>query len=44
MSEGLMSGMLWAGALLIGVPLSIGIGVAVYLLRGRNKNGQEGAR
>ena len=31
-----MEGMLWAGVLLVAVPLGIGIGVLVLLLRGRS--------
>ncbi len=34
-----MSGMLWAGALLIAVPLGIGIAVAVWLVRRRRREG-----
>ncbi len=34
--DGAMTGMLWAGALLIAVPLAIGIGVAVVLYRRRS--------
>lgn len=44
MSEGLAHGMLWAAALLIGAPLSIGIGIAVYVLRSRRRDGEEGVR
>lgn len=33
MHDGLMTGMMWAGIVLIGVPLAIGIGVAVFLVR-----------
>ena len=35
-SDGLMTGMMWAGALLIVVPLLIGIGVGVLLWRRRS--------
>ncbi|MBI4408305.1 MAG: hypothetical protein HY561_01275 [Gemmatimonadetes bacterium] len=37
MQHGLMNGMFWAGMLIAGVPLLLGIGVAVLLLvrRGR---------
>lgn len=37
--DGAMTGMLWAGALLIVVPLLIGIGVAVVVLRNRAGGG-----
>ena len=33
MDGGLMSGMIWAGVFLLAVPFSIGVGVAVVLLR-----------
>lgn len=36
MNHGLMEGMLWAGLLLLAVPLAIGIGVLVLLLRRRS--------
>ncbi len=36
MNHGLMEGMLWAGLLLIAVPLGVGIGVLVLLLRRRS--------
>ncbi|MGH7573114.1 MAG: hypothetical protein ACREMK_14925 [Gemmatimonadota bacterium] len=36
MNHGLMEGMLWAGLLLVVVPLAIGLGVLVLLLRRRN--------
>lgn len=35
MNHGLMEGMLWAGLLLVAVPLGIGIGVLLILLRRR---------
>jgi hypothetical protein len=35
MNDGLMEGMLWAALLLVAVPLAIGIGVAVMLVRRR---------
>jgi hypothetical protein len=35
-NHGLMEGMLWAGVLLLAVPLAIGIGVLVLLLRRRS--------
>lgn len=44
MSEGLAHGMLWAAALLVGAPLAIGIGVAVFVLRGRRGSGEESPR
>lgn len=44
MSEGLAYGMVWAGILLVGVPLSIGIGVAIWIVRGRRADREEGAR
>ncbi|HUH13959.1 MAG TPA: hypothetical protein VMK65_12670 [Longimicrobiales bacterium] len=33
MSEGLMSGMFWGGVLLSSVPISLGIGIGIYVLR-----------
>ena len=33
MSEGLMSGMIWGGVLLSSVPISLGIGIGIYVLR-----------
>ena len=39
MNHALMEGMLWATVLLIGVPLGIGAGVVVWLLR----RGRDGA-
>ncbi|HET6342813.1 MAG TPA: hypothetical protein VFG78_11615 [Gemmatimonadota bacterium] len=36
MNHGLMEGMLWAGLLLVAVPLGVGIGVLVLLLRRRD--------
>ncbi|MGH7542799.1 MAG: hypothetical protein ACREK7_02575 [Gemmatimonadota bacterium] len=36
MNHGLMEGMLWAGLLLIAVPLGIGIGVLILILRRRS--------
>ena len=38
MNHGLMEGMLWAGVLLVAVPLGIGIAVLVLLLRGRSRD------
>lgn len=38
MSAGLAHGMIWAGVLLVLVPLSIGIGVALVLLRRRRED------
>lgn len=35
--DGLMTGMLWAGALLIVVPLLIGVGVGIVLYRRRSE-------
>ncbi len=32
-----MEGMLWAGLLLVAVPLAIGLGVLILLLRRRNR-------
>lgn len=43
MESGLMEGMLWASLLMVGVPLLIGIGVAVVLLR-RRADRRDGAR
>lgn len=37
MNHGLMEGMLWAGLMLVAVPLLIGLGVLVILLRRRNR-------
>lgn len=37
MNHGLMEGMLWAALLLVAVPLLIGLGVLVILLRRRNR-------
>ena len=34
-----MMGMVWAGLVLVGVPLSIGIGVLVLVLRRRDQAG-----
>lgn len=36
MNHGLMEGMLWAGLLLIAVPLGVGVGILVLLLRRRD--------
>lgn len=36
MNHGLMEGMLWAGVLLVVVPLGVGLGVLVLLLRRRD--------
>lgn len=33
MTEGLMSGMFWGGVLLSSVPISLGIGIGIYVLR-----------
>lgn len=33
MSEGLMTGMIWGGVLLSSVPISLGIGIGIYVLR-----------
>ena len=37
MGHELMTGMLWAAAMMIGVPLAIGIGVLVLVLRRRDR-------
>ena len=37
MNHGLMEGMLWAGLLLVAVPLLIGLGVVVIVFRRRNR-------
>lgn len=33
MDHGLMSGMFWGGVLLSSVPISLGIGIGIYVLR-----------
>ena len=37
MGHELMTGMLWAGAMMVAVPLAIGIGVLVLVLRRRSR-------
>jgi hypothetical protein len=37
MGHELMTGMLWAGAMMVAVPLAIGIGVLVLVLRRRGR-------
>lgn len=32
-----MTGMLWAGAMMVGVPLAIGVGVLIFVLRRRDR-------
>jgi len=38
MSHELMSGMLWAALFMVGVPLAIGIGVFVMVIRRRDRS------
>ena len=37
MGHELMTGMLWAGAMMVAVPLAIGVGVLIVILRRRDR-------
>jgi hypothetical protein len=37
MNHDVMTGMMWAALFMVGVPLAIGIGVLVMVLRGRQR-------
>ena len=39
MNHDVMTGMLWAALFMVGVPLAIGIGVLVMVLRRRERSG-----
>ncbi len=41
MNHEVMTGMLWAGLFMVAVPLSIGIGVLVMVLRRRDRSGDD---
>jgi hypothetical protein len=41
MNHDVMTGMLWAALFMVGVPLSIGIGVFVMVLRKRSRSGDD---
>ena len=41
MNHDVMTGMLWAALFMVGVPLSIGIGVFVMVLRNRSRSGDD---
>ena len=38
MGHELMTGMLWAAAMMVGVPLAIGVGVLIHVLRRRDRD------
>jgi hypothetical protein len=41
MNHDVMTGMLWAALFMVGVPLSIGIGVFVMVFRRRGRSGDD---